>query len=161
MPIKQNGSRLGAGWMLRSLWGLILGARRREGDDARLCSLTRIKVLVTRVLMPGATRLCISRHSHTTQSICSPTIRLLPPEPNTEYARPTRNSVLAIQRLLVLLAADSETPFDANSAVPLPSLPIHKPHGRYMLRCPPSPQTIYHSVSSVCTCARRVQSNGS
>ena len=28
MPIKQNGSRLGAGWMLRSLWGLILGARQ-------------------------------------------------------------------------------------------------------------------------------------
>ena len=28
MPIKQNGSRLGVGGMVRSLWGLILGARR-------------------------------------------------------------------------------------------------------------------------------------
>ena len=27
---KQNGSRVGAGWMLRSLWGLVLGARLEE-----------------------------------------------------------------------------------------------------------------------------------
>ena len=30
MAGKQNGSRLGAGWMLRSLWGLILGARQAK-----------------------------------------------------------------------------------------------------------------------------------
>ena len=47
MPIKQNGSRLGAGWMLRSLWGLILGARRREGDDARLSQGSRFSSLVS------------------------------------------------------------------------------------------------------------------